>query len=269
MSKMKLTSEGSEPDETDIADLDVEDSTSASASGSDAEADDAENDDDDPEGDDESDDASDADDDHDLGHRAKTRIDKLLQRSKSAEAEVGKLQKELETARKLSGDDGKSYLAAAEKSGILPGLMTKDEAAAFSDLENIPAVVKSYKRWLRDHEKGDTLEIKDGKTMSFGDVEERLEDLQERFEDLKDKYGERRNELKATVKSIFELGMQAQKAGWKPGEKKAVQKPKLNKPADGITPKPTKRKPNVEDIDVTNADDLESYMTASRRNRRS
>ena len=56
------------------------------------------------------------------------------------------LEKELDEAKKLSGDDGRAILAAAEASGILPGLMTKAEAEAFQDMADLPQVIEKY-RW--------------------------------------------------------------------------------------------------------------------------
>lgn len=205
-----------------------------------------------------------------LGRRAQKRIGDLTKRANAAEADVKRLKKELETAKRLGGDDGKAFLAAAEQSGILPGLMSKDEAKAFSDLAQLPAIIKGYKKWLNDHDKGDELEMGD-KTMSYGDVRNRLDEIQEEFEDLKDKYGERQKELRAKVKEIFQLGEAAMKAGWKPGAKAPAKnvKPKT-RPGSAPQPKPVNRSSGkrADEIEVNNEDDLEAYMAAKRREKK-
>ena len=205
-----------------------------------------------------------------LGRRAQKRIGDLTKRANAAEADVKRLTKELETAKRLGGDDGKAFLAAAEQSGILPGLMSKDEAKAFGDLAQLPGIIKGYKKWLNDHEKGDELDM-GGKTMSYGDVRNRLDEIQEEFEDLKDKYGERQKELRAKVKEIFQLGEAAMKAGWKPGQKAPAKnvKPKT-RPGSAEKPKPANRGggKRAEEIEVNNEDDLEAFMAAQRREKK-
>lgn len=212
---------------------------------------------------------SDEDSDQGLGNRAKKRIDKLLGRSKAAEAQVEKLQKELDTARKLGGDEGKTFVAAAEKAGILPGLMSREEAQAFSDLEDIPVLVKRYKKWMNTHDKGDELELPNGKTMDYSDVVDRVDELTDELEDLRGKYGERRKELQANVKELFELGLAAKKAGWSPAAKKSSEKKLKTKPSAGEgRHEATRSRTRVDEIEVTDGDSLEAYMAAMRRNKK-
>ena len=233
--------------------------------------DDEEADDDDPENQD--DDEGDDDDDEgdkDLGKGAQKRIRQLNERMKAAEGRTKDLEKQLEEAKKLSGDDGRALLAAAEATGILPGLMTKDEAKAFQDIAEIPRVIERYQDWLDENERDAELELGNGSTMSYGDVKKRVRKLRAQLEDLKDRYGDRRKELTAKVRGIFETGLAAMKAGWKPDGKKTPKK-KTKKAlkedrAEGIRPSLAKKgRSRVEDIEVEDEDSLEAYMAAENR----
>lgn len=230
--------------------------------GDEPDGDEPDEDDDEPEGDED----EDGDEDDGIGGRAQKRIKKLLAERKEATAKYELLQKELEDAKKLSGDDGKAMIRAAEVSGILPGLMTKEEASAFQDLEAYPGVIEHYEEWLEDHERGDEYEA-GGKTMTFVEVKRRVRQLKSELEELKDTYDGRRKELKAKVKEIFETGVAAMKAGWKPGEKKSEKKIERTKPdPKGIRPK--RDGDGAEGMEVDNEDDLEAYMARSRRKKK-
>ena len=207
--------------------------------------DEEEADDDDPENqdDDGDDDDDDEGDDKDLGKGSQKRIRQLNERMKAAEGRTKDLERQLEEAKKLSGDDGRALLAAAEATGILPGLMTKDEAKAFQDIAEIPSVIERYQDWLDDADREDEFELGNGKTMSYGDVKKRVRKLRAQLDDLKDRYGDRRKDLMAKVRGIFETGLAAQKAGWKPGGKKTPAKKNERKK---LHDKPTGRnKPSV------------------------
>ena len=169
--------------------------------------------------------------DEQLGKRAQKRIGKLVKERNSANAEVKRLQKELENAQKLSGDDGKAILAAASRTGILPGLMTKYEAEAFTQMSRYPRVIENYQDWLDEHENGDEYGSGDN-AMSYGQVKKRVRQLTAELEELKDEYGGRQKELRQKVRKIFELGMKAYRKGEGAGnegktglKKKAKQKP--------------------------------------------
>ena len=243
-------------------------------------ADDDQDDDDDPENQDDDDDPENQDDDDDnddddegdkdLGKGAQKRIRQLNERMKAAEGRTKDLEKQLEEAKKLSGDDGRALLAAAEATGILPGLMKKDEAKAFQDIAEIPQVIERYQDWLDENERDAELELGNGSTMSYGDVKKRVRKLRAQLEDLKDRYGDRRKELTAKVRGIFETGLAAMKAGWKPDGKKTPKK-KTKKAlkedrAEGIRPSLAKKgRSRVEDIEVEDEDSLEAYMAAENR----
>lgn len=169
--------------------------------------------------------------DEQLGKRAQKRIGKLVKERNSANAEVKRLQKELENAQKLSGDDGKAILAAASRTGILPGLMTKDEAEAFTQMSRYPKVIENYQDWLDEHENGDEY-VSGDTTMSYGQVKKRVRQLTAELDELKDEYGGRQKELRQKVRKIFELGMKAYRKGEGAGDegkkdpkKKVKQKP--------------------------------------------
>lgn len=232
------------------------------------EPDDDETDDDDDDGDD--DDDSEEEGDEDLGARATKRINKLIAERKEAQSRIKALEGELKEAKKLAGDDGKAILRAAETSGILPGLMTKDEAEAFRSIDQYKAVIANYERWLDEHDPEDEFEISDGKTMSYAKVERRVRKLQGELGELKDEYGDRRKELLRKVREIFEAGVEALKTGRKPAEKKPKkaerkdeskkQKPKGNNPR----PKRVSGR-RLEEMDVDDDDSLEAYITEMRR----
>ncbi len=187
--------------------------------------DDDDEDEDDPDDDEDEDpnddeDEDDPDDGDDSGKGANKRIRQLNEKKNAAEERVKTLEKELDEAKKLSGDDGRAILAAAEASGILPGLMTKAEAEAFQDMADLPQVIEKYRDWLDEHNSEDELDIGGDRTMSYGAVRKRVRKLEAQLDDLKDRYGDRRRELQKKVRGIFELGLKAQEAGWSPDSKK-------------------------------------------------
>ena len=145
--------------------------------------------------------------------------------------------------------------------------MTKDEAEAFQDIAEIPRVIERYQDWLDDSTEDDELEVGDRK-LSRGDVKKRVRKLRSKLEDLKDRYGDRRKELTAKVRSIFETGVAALKAGWKPdGEKKPPKKERKK-----LHDKPTgKNKPSVKPGKKANWGDVDGEdsfvkMIASQKN---
>lgn len=206
--------------------------------------DDEGDDDDDDEGDDDEGEGDDGDDDgdEDLGDGANKRIRQLNEAKKAAEGQVADLTRQLEEARKLGGDDGKAILAAAEASGILPGLLSKDEADAFSSMDQYSRVIDAYDSWLDEHEESDVFETGDGKTMSYAKVQRRVNQLRGDLDDLKSEYGDRRKELKGKVRKIFELGLEAYRKGAETGKGKNVEKGQRKKLHD----RPSGKKPKAD-----------------------
>ena len=278
----KPSSRGQEPENVDDDDPEDDDDDPDDDDDDDPEDIDDDDEGDEPEDEDDDEDEDDGDDDdpeegdEDLGARAKKRIGKLIAQRKEAESRVKALEGQLEEAKKLSGDDGRAILRAAESSGILPGLMTKDEAEAFTQMDQYRAVIAKYDNWLDEHGPEDEFEISDGKTMSYAKVERRVRKLQSELADLKDEYGERRKELLKKVRKIFEAGVEALKSGGtktKPGKKKPKKTTRKNdnnqlKPkANGPKPRRSAER-NLDDMDVENPDDLEAYITAMRRKKK-
>ena len=259
-------------DNDDIDDLENQDDDDEEADDDEDDDDDEEADDDDPENqdDDEGDDDDDDEGDKDLGKGAQKRIRQLVEQKNTAQSRVKDLEKQLEEAKKLSGDDGRALLAAAEATGILPGLMTKDEAQAFQDIAEIPRVIERYEDWLDDAERDDEMDLGKGTKLSYGDVKKRVRKLRAQLDELKGRYGDRRKELTAKVRGIFETGLAAMKAGWKPDGKKTPKK-KTKKAlkedrAEGIRPSLARKgRSRVEDIEVEDEDSLEAYMAAENR----
>lgn len=215
----------------DTEELEDEDGDSTDADGDDEDAGEDDADDDGEEDDDESEDDEDeeSEDDEDegkskdresMGKRAQKRIGKLT-------GEIKDLKRELEEARKLGGDDGKAILSAAETAGILPQLMSAEEAKGIQLLDSKTGVAKYLKKLLRSDD--DEFEI-GGETRSRRWVQGELDDLQDEIGDLREKYGKKRTELAEKSKKVFELGMAAMKAGWKPGEKKGKKEKKPAQP---------------------------------------
>ena len=243
------------------------DDTDEDDEGDDDADDDDTGDDDDEDADEDADEEGDGDqDDDEAGKGAEKRIRKLVE-------EKNGLKDEVERLKKLAGDDGKAILAAAEATGILPGLMTKDEAKAFRDMQDIPGVIERYEDWLDDHDADDELDLGGGETMGYGDVKKRVRRLRNALADLKETYGERRKELSGKVREIFETGLAALKAGWKPGAKKteakkdAKKQPKEEKPT-GKNPRELPRRGREWEGEVEDEDDLENFIAAENRKRR-
>lgn len=219
-----------------------------------SEGEDGEESDDGEDGEDDDDDAEDVDeededdgeeedeDDEELGARAQKRIGKLVKERNSANAEVKRLKGELENAQRLSGDDGKAILAAATRTGILPGLMTKDEAEAFTSIERYPRVIETYQDWLDEHGPDDEFGSGDD-AMTYGAVKKRVRRLSAELEELREEYGDRQKDLRKKVRKIFELGMKAYRKGDEIDENEG--KPKGKKPKGTQKPSvpPHGRKP--------------------------
>ncbi|MBE6395545.1 MAG: hypothetical protein E7046_00895 [Lentisphaerae bacterium] len=200
-----------------------------------------------------------------MGKRAQKRIGKLT-------GEIKDLKRELEDARKLSGDDGKAILSAAETAGILPQLMSAEEAKGIQQLDSKTGVAKYLKKLLRSDD--DEFEI-GGETRSRRWVEGELDDLQEEIGELREKYGAKRSELAKKSKQVFELGMAAMKAGWKPGEKKETKTKKAKKASAPTGKNPKKglerltkkgRKGEIDWGDVTDEASMEAALLAEMEN---
>ena len=236
---------------------------------SEAEEDDESEGDEDDESEAEEDDESESEDDLDeqLGQRAQKRIKKLNARAKDAEKRVKELESELEEARKLGGDGGEIYTAAIEKAGLLPRLMTKDLAEGLKAIDQKKSALGYFGSLLDSDE--DEFEI-GGKTYSRRQIERKERALTDEVRELESKFGGKRDKMQAEIRSLFELGLAAQKAGWKPG-KKAKDKPVTkDKPGSGNKiRKLDKKAGRSRSLDEINSDDdLEAEIMAMNRGKR-
>ena len=164
-----------------------------------------------------------------LGKRAQRRIGQLT-------GKVKDLERQLDEARALAGDDGRALIAAAESAGVLPGLMSRDEAKGFAELDSKTSVAKYLRKLLRSDD--DEFEI-DGRMRSRRWVEGELDDINDELAELRERYGARRAELAGKTRKVLELGMAALKEGWQPG--KGVARTKKEKGAPAQARRPAKR----------------------------
>lgn len=217
-------------DDTEADDVDQDDEGAGDDdfSDDDGEPEDGDDDEDDESDEDEDDEETDEEDET-LSRGAQTRIRKLNAQKKEALAQVSRLKKQLESARRLTGDDGKAIMSAASATGILPQLMTSKEAEAFKTLEQLPVVIENYEDWLDGHGADDEFDAGDGQAMTYGDVKKRVRKLKARKEELEEEFGERRSLLKKKVRKILQLGLEAYRNGGKKPKKAAEKKGKAKK----------------------------------------
>lgn len=255
---------GGDDGDEEREDGDSDDDEDDESDGDDDDPDDDESQDDDEdedESDEDEDDSGDDDpEDEDLGklsQRTQKRIKKLVAQTKD-------LQRQIDDARKLGGDDGKAIMAAATKAGILPSLMTKDLAAGLEDLADKKDALAYFGNLLDSDD--DEFEI-GGKTFSRRQIERKERALTGEVRDLESQFGKGRDKAVADAKELFELGLAAKKAGWKPGKasEKTKKKPNRDKPKETAAPKHKAHKRSVSYEDVTDDDSLEAMIAAERR----
>lgn len=215
--------------EADDVDQDDEGDEDDDLSDDDGEPEDGDEDDGDESDEDEDDDDDPGEEDETLSRGAQTRIRKLNAQKKEALAQVSRLKKQLESAKRLTGDDGKAIMSAASATGILPQLMTSKEAEAFKTLEQLPIVIENYEDWLDGHDSDDEFDTGDGQSMTYGDVKKRVRKLKAKKEELEEEFGERRALLKKKVRKILQLGLEAYRNGGKKPKKAAEKKGKAKK----------------------------------------
>jgi len=198
--------------DTETGDMDADDTETGDMDETvDTETEDTETDDTET-GDTDADEAGDADEADgrkgELGRRAQRRIGQLTGKVRDLERQLGE-------ARALAGDDGRALIAAAESAGVLPGLMSRDEAKGFAELDSKTGIAKYLRKLLRSDD--DEFEI-GGQTRSRRWVEGELDDINDELAELRERYGARRTELAAKTRRVLELGMAALKEGWQPGK---------------------------------------------------
>ncbi len=229
----------------------------------------------DPDGDDDPGGGSQEDDKPDGGSRAQQRIKALTAKRKEAEEKLAESQKELSELKERFGDAAPDlFIKAAEKTGVLPSLVSKADAKGLTDLADAEAQVRAFRSLLRNNP--DSTEFTLGeKEVSRGAVQARLDEWLEKAEDLKEKFGSARKTLQDRAKRVFELGLQAEKAGWKPGQKAAKtdedpdagKKEKKGNPPKAPSNPSSERKPpksrnggGIDPASVSDAETLANYF---------
>lgn len=161
------------------------------------------------------------DDKQDGSSRAQQRIKALTAKRKEAEGKLASTQKELDELKSRYGDAAPElFIKAAEKTGVLPSLISKGDAKGLTELAEAESQVKAYRALLRNDP--DATEFTVGsKELSRNAVQAHLDEWMDRADSLKDRFGSARKTLQDRAKQVFELGLQAEKAGWKPGQKAA------------------------------------------------
>ena len=249
--------DGDDGDEDTSDDEDDDADDEESEDGDEDEEDDEDSDEDgDDEDDEESDDESEEDDEDfkKLSQRTTKRIKKLVGENKD-------LKQQLEEARKLGGDDGQAILSAATTAGVMPSLLTKEQAKGLGDLADKKNALEYFRDLLEGED--DEFEI-GGKTYTRRKLERKERTLTEEIHTLEARYGSVRDKAVEKARDLFELGLAAQKAGWKPGKKGETKKLKTDKPKKTASHK-TGGKPNVSWEDVEDDDSLEAAIMAERR----
>ena len=161
------------------------------------------------------------------------RIGKEVGKRKTAEERATLAETELKELRgRVDADDAEIALSAARDLGVLPEVIGKGQAEGMMNLRKAKANAKYLERALEDAD-GDEIEI-NGKTYTKKQVRESLRGYRDDVENLEPKYGGLEHEAKKKMLAIMRLGQQAEKAGWKPGQKPA----EAVKPSDEVKPKP-------------------------------
>ncbi len=154
------------------------------------------------------------------------RIGELTAKRKAAETERDVLKAERDELAQRSeklGDE--TVLHAARSAGVLPELIEKGDAARIEQWGQSERSVEVFGEWLEDNTDPEaTLTIGD-KEYTRAQVRDFKRQHQKKLQDLEDVPALLKT-LKKDTAEIMRLGMQAKKAGWKPGQKPADAKPK-------------------------------------------
>ncbi len=154
------------------------------------------------------------------------RIGELTAKRKAAETERDTLKAERdELAQRAEKLGDETVLHAARSAGVLPELIEKGDAARIEQWGQSERSVEVFGEWLEDNTDAEaTLTIGD-KEYTRAQVRDFKRQHQKKLQDLEDVPALLKT-LKKDTAEIMRLGMQARKAGWKPGQKPADDKPK-------------------------------------------
>lgn len=243
--------DGDEDEDEESEDDEEEDDEDEESDEEEEESDEEESEDDEEESDEESDREK-------LGRRAQKRINKLIGEKKD-------LKRQLEEAQRTSGKDGEAIISAARKAGVLPHLMTKELANGLEELDKREKALKYFSGLLDSDDDEFTIGEKEYSRRQLEREESKLKD---EIREIKGRFGNEQSKVLKETKAIFELGLAAQKAGWKPGAK-TEKKKKIEKPTKGKKPKPAKAKSGrVDWSDVEDEEGLEAAIVSMNRRRK-
>ena len=154
------------------------------------------------------------------------RIGELTAKRKAAETERDTLKAERdELAQRAEKLGDETVLNAARSAGVLPELIEKGDAARIEQWGQSERSVEVFGEWLEDNTDPEaTLTIGD-KEYTRAQVRDFKRQHQKKLQDLEDVPALLKT-LKKDTAEIMRLGMQARKAGWKPGQKPADAPPK-------------------------------------------
>ena len=154
------------------------------------------------------------------------RIGELTAKRKAAETERDTLKAERdELAQRAEKLGDETVLNAARSAGVLPELIEKGDAARIEQWGQSERSVEVFGEWLEDNTDPEaTLTIGD-KEYTRAQVRDFKRQHQKKLQDLEDVPALLKT-LKKDTAEIMRLGMQAKKAGWKPGQKPADAPPK-------------------------------------------
>lgn len=130
-----------------------------------------------------------------------------------AEKERDAYKAEAETVKAKYGD--RDILAAARRTGILPELLSTEEAKTLTRADDLQKNIEGLEQALDDYPEGYEA---DGKTVTPQQMRSWLRAARNEFRDISDDAGTLRKAKAETVRELIRLGKEAKAAGWKPGD---------------------------------------------------
>lgn len=138
---------------------------------------------------------------------------------KEAEAKLAEAEAERNELKTRYGDaDGDTVLKAAREAGVMPEMMTADEAQGVTKMENAKQNSRYFTRMLRNDTESAEFDV-GGKKLTRREVGNMANDWEDEAERLERKYGPVKAKAAAAAKEVWKLGLAAKKQGWMPGKK--------------------------------------------------
>jgi hypothetical protein len=151
------------------------------------------------------------------------RIGELTARRKAAEAERDAMKTERdELKQRVDRVSDETVMRAATEAGVLPELVEKGDAARIEQYERSSRSVEVFGEWLEDNTDPEAELTIGEKAYTRAQVRDFKRQHQKKLAELDD-VPVLLKRLKAETADIVRLGMQAKKAGWKPGAKPAAE----------------------------------------------